>query len=102
MILKCGNGEDRDDGSIFICHHCGTPVCEEHGWVVSADDAFDDTSTPVRRAAMHCRDCVEEYHRGAGKHHGWTDPRLTQSAVRAATAPAASAQGAQARAAGWS
>jgi hypothetical protein len=86
MSLKCGNGEDIEDHLIFVCHHCGMPLCEEHGWVVSADDAFDDSNIPVSRAAMHCRDCVEEHHRGLAKHHGWADPRLTQSVARAWTA----------------
>jgi len=101
MSVKCGNGEDIADLLIFVCHHCGMPVCEEHGWVLSADDAFDDSNTPVSRAAMHCRDCVEEYHKGVAKHHGWADPRLTQStAAWAATASGAtSAQQAPARAA---
>jgi hypothetical protein len=86
-----------------VCHHCGMPVCEEHGWVLSADDAFDDTNRPVSRAAMHCRDCAEEYHKGVAKHHGWADPRLASATARAGTASAAtSAQQAPARAADWS
>jgi len=96
MILKCGvNGEDREDRLIYVCHHCGMPTCEDHGWIVSADDAFDDSNAPVSRAAMHCPDCVEEYHKGAAQHHGWADPRLMQPA-------ATSARQAQARAAGRS
>lgn len=102
MILKCGNGEDREEHLIFVCHHCGMPMCVEHGWIVSADDAFDDSNTPVSRAAMHCRDCVEEYHRGVAKHHGWADPKPSQHA-RADTAPAAtSVQQTWAVAADWS
>ncbi len=103
MILKCGNGEDREERLIFVCHHCGMPMCEEHGWIVSADDAFDDSNTPVSRAAMHCRDCAEEYHRGVAKHHGWADPKPTQYTARAETASAAtSVQQARAMAADWS
>jgi hypothetical protein len=118
MILKCGiNGETRDDDQIFVCHHCGMPVCEEHGWVVGSDDAFADSTgaqspaaplpafvppqirraagsvtrdlagpvrravTPTPRPAMHCRDCVERFHKGAPKRHGWSEPRpVTRSA----------------------
>jgi hypothetical protein len=84
MIVKCGvSGENIEDGSIFVCHHCGMPVCARDGWVVSADNAFDDSSTPVSRAAMHCPGCVEEYHKGAARHHGWEDPALVQSPMGA-------------------
>jgi hypothetical protein len=101
MNVKCGiNGESRHVSQIFLCHHCGMPVCEEHGWVVVVDDAFADTavapSVPagplaapnlpypapvpriaatVPRPAMHCRDCMEQFHKGAPKRHGWADPR---------------------------
>ena len=103
MSVKCGNGEDLADRLIFVCHHCGMPVCEEHGWILSADDAFSESSTPVSRAAMHCRDCVEEYHKGAAKHHRWADPRLTQPTERAGIAPpATSAPQTSAGSADWS
>jgi hypothetical protein len=104
MNVKCGiNGETQHVSRIFLCHHCGMPVCEEHGWVVVADTAFADTavapSAPpvpvgppaaagrpvpaqllritatVPRPAMHCRDCVDRFHKGAPKRHGWADPR---------------------------
>lgn len=102
MNVKCGiNGESRHVSQIFLCHHCGMPVCEEHGWVVVADDAFADTAVapaappvPVSppmapgqpgpapriaatmpRPAMHCRDCMERFHKRAPKRHGWADPR---------------------------
>jgi hypothetical protein len=75
MMVKCASGEELEDSLIFVCHHCGAPVCEQHGWVVSADDAFKDTSTPVSRAAMHCRDCVEAHPRNANRHHYWADPK---------------------------
>jgi hypothetical protein len=75
MMLKCGlGGEEQSDQLIFVCHHCGMPVCDAHGWVVLADDAFDDSHQPVPRAAMHCRDCVEDYHKNAHKQHGWLAP----------------------------
>lgn len=48
------------------------PVCQEHGWVLLADDAFDQTEEPVPRSAMHCPECVAEYHpRNASKRRGW-------------------------------
>jgi len=86
MILKCGvqNDEETRTHPIFVCHHCGMPVCENHGWTLSADDAFDDSSKPVTRAAMHCPACVEEYHKGAPRHRGWADPKLVLSTASAA------------------
>jgi hypothetical protein len=72
--LKCGVHAERESETrpIFVCHHCGMPVCEEHGWVVLADDAFDEAEEPVPRSAMHCPECAAEYHpRGAGKRRGW-------------------------------
>ncbi|GAA0726976.1 hypothetical protein GCM10010199_39020 [Dactylosporangium roseum] len=114
MNVNCGiNGESRHVSQIFLCHHCGMPVCAEHGWVVVSDDAFAGTAAapsalpvpPVRpvppvppgppanpapapppepalriaatvpRPAMHCRDCVDRFHKGAPKRHGWADPR---------------------------
>ncbi|GAA2632947.1 hypothetical protein GCM10010399_76650 [Dactylosporangium fulvum] len=113
MNVNCGiNGESRHVSQIFLCHHCGMPVCEEHGWVVVADDAFADSAAApsalpvapvppgptahpaaapppgqlppqpalriaatVPRPAMHCRDCVDRFHKGAPKRHGWADPR---------------------------
>jgi hypothetical protein len=89
MIVKCGvYGEDRQDRLIFVCHHCGVATCEDHGWVVLADDAFDDSDTPVVRAAMHCPDCYEEHHRGAARQHGWPGSRPTRPEVQAAAVPA--------------
>jgi len=42
MTLKCsedGRPEDLSrNHAIYICHHCGRPVCQDHGLVVSADD----------------------------------------------------------------
>lgn len=73
--LKCGVHAERESQTrpIFVCHHCGMPVCEEHGWVVLADDAFDEVDEPVARSAMHCPECAAEYHpRGAGRRRGWT------------------------------
>jgi hypothetical protein len=72
--LKCGVHAERESATrpIFVCHHCGMPVCEEHGWVVLADGAFDDVDEPVSRSAMHCPECAAQYHpRGASKQRGW-------------------------------
>jgi hypothetical protein len=44
VIIKCGiYDEELSDTSFFICHHCGMPVCEKHGWVVASDEAFAAT-----------------------------------------------------------
>jgi len=72
MNLKCANGEGKDDSLIYVCHHCAVPICAEHGWVIPADDAFAESETPVARAAMHCGDCAEDFHRGIPRHHQWT------------------------------
>ena len=85
MNVICGvNGEPWDDSNpLYVCHHCGMPVCAQHGWTVAADDAFDDSNAPVSRTAMHCPQCADEYHRGATRYHGWMDPKLPQAARRA-------------------
>jgi hypothetical protein len=91
MTLKCtvDGRPEAADHLISVCHHCGRPLCEEHGWVVSADDAFDesgeepDSRTPQSavakpkhpQPAMHCKQCVDENHPRAYKHPGWADPR---------------------------
>jgi hypothetical protein len=52
MTLKCtvDGTRESEDRPIFVCHHCGRPLCEEHGWVVIADDAFDGSAEdPGRR-----------------------------------------------------
>lgn len=81
MILRCGvrNDEESVTNPMFVCHHCGMPVCENHGMVVSADDAFAEGLWPVSRAAMHCPECAEEKHKGAAKHHRWADPSVAQA-----------------------
>ena len=86
MSVTCGVNSEAEtaDHEMFACHHCGMPVCEQHGWIVTADDAFDDgvsqrshgtwdIGTPVSRAAMHCPKCADDFHRGADRHHGWMD-----------------------------
>lgn len=71
--LKCGVHADleSDTRPIFVCHHCGMPVCEDHGWVMLTDDAFDESGEPVPRSAMHCPECAAFHPRGASKRRGW-------------------------------
>jgi hypothetical protein len=83
MTLKCVQGEPESEAPIFVCHHCGKPVCEKHGLVVSADDAFDGSDPLVSRAAMHCGECAR-YHPSA--HPGWEDPKAVQHSRDGATA----------------
>jgi hypothetical protein len=84
MTLKCtADGRIESQGHpVSVCHHCGRPVCEQHGWVVSADDAFDDSPEESGRRmpqpAMHCKQCVDAHHLRAYKHPGWTDPKEVQ------------------------
>jgi hypothetical protein len=79
----CGvNGESWQEAELFLCHHCGMPVCARDGVTIAADDAFDVSQEPVSRAAMHCPSCADEYHRGAARYHGWTDPKRVQVAIR--------------------
>jgi hypothetical protein len=110
MTLKCtvDGKSESSDRLIFACHHCGKPVCEQHGWVVSADGAFDDSAEDLGRRvpqaasqsarrvpqpAMHCKQCVDEHHQKASKHPGWVDPREAQrAAVQARAAGAAQQQ----------
>lgn len=81
MNVICGvNGEPWQEVELFVCHHCGMPVCARDGVTIAADDAFDATEEPVSRAAMHCPSCAEGYHRGAARYHGWTDPKRAQVA----------------------
>jgi hypothetical protein len=89
--LKCGVHAELESQTrpIFVCHHCGMPVCEEHGWVVVNDGAFDAVEEPVPRSAMHCPECAADYHpRGASKRRGWGImwPRAAASQEAPATA----------------
>jgi hypothetical protein len=97
--LKCGVHAEPESETrpIFVCHHCGMPVCEEHGWVVLADDAFDDVEEPVSRSAMHCPECMAEFHsRGMTKRHGWLikRPRATDGPEASEGAPPGAPPGA--------
>ena len=54
MIIKCGIGdEELGDMSFSLCHHCGMPVCEKHGWVVASDDAFASVVDPTSNLLVH-------------------------------------------------
>jgi hypothetical protein len=90
MNVVCGvNGESWGrDTPLYVCHHCGMPVCAKDGVTIAADEAFDASDAPMTRAAMHCPGCANEYHRGARRYTGWVDPRAAQSTARAAPAPA--------------
>jgi hypothetical protein len=77
-MLKCSWDGERESSALpmYACHHCGKPVCEDHGWVVSADGAFNEFTDDkprkrIRQPAMHCEECVKKDHKGAGKHHKW-------------------------------
>lgn len=91
MSVTCGVNSEGEtaDHPMFTCHHCGMPVCEQHGWIVTADDAFNDGSgqrsrgtgdirTAVSRAAMHCPKCADDFHKGMDRHHQWEDPRSSR------------------------
>jgi hypothetical protein len=103
MTLKCtvDGRPEAADHVISVCHHCGRPVCEQHGWVVSVDEAFDDsaedsgrrepqdaarTAKRVPQPAMHCKQCVDKDHPRAQKHPRWADPREAQRAAQARAA----------------
>lgn len=48
MNVRCGvNGEALGESQLSLCHHCGMPVCEQHGWVVVSDDAFAGSAEAV-------------------------------------------------------
>jgi|HubBroStandDraft_5_1064220.scaffolds.fasta_scaffold295632_2 hypothetical protein len=96
MDVICGvNGELwTPERPLYVCHHCGMPVCERDGVVVGADDAFDP-SDGAGRAAMHCPSCADEYHRRAAKRQGWPDPKLVQAGAAAAVRPRPPAHGQQ-------
>ncbi|MGD0561210.1 MAG: hypothetical protein ABSA93_40335 [Streptosporangiaceae bacterium] len=108
MNVICGvNGETWQQVELFLCHHCGMPVCAKDGVTIAADDAFAAGQEPVSRAAMHCPSCADEYHRGAARYHGWSDPKAAPRALRAGQpvtgsypAPDPQGQDGRARAAG--
>lgn len=72
MNLKCAQRGDMESESnpIHLCHHCGKPVCAEHGTMVLADDAFADSDSPLPRFAMHCPECARHHNKGDGRRTG--------------------------------
>lgn len=65
MARECIYGDETEDGSesIVVCHHCGSPVCNEHSLII-IDDVFG-SSAESRSSAVHCKDCKARYHPGA-------------------------------------
>lgn len=60
-----------------VCHHCGSPLCQEHR-VVIVDDAFSPGQpTAVRTPAksVHCKACKGREHPRAPELPGWTGQR---------------------------
>jgi hypothetical protein len=72
MKLKCAQRGDMESESnrIFLCHHCGKPVCQEHSVKVDDDGAFADPGFPPSIAAVHCPDCARQHH---GRGDGWRE-----------------------------
>lgn len=85
MNVICGvNGETWQQVELFLCHHCGMPVCAKDGVTIAADDSFAAVQGPVSRAAMHCPSCADRYHRGAAaRYHGWDDPKAVPGGPQA-------------------
>ena len=71
MILKCAErGEvESETQPIFVCHHCGMPVCGTCGTVLDDDD-FDDSEEPLGRAAVHCTTHARYHYRREGRRPG--------------------------------
>ena len=89
MKVKCTErGEEEAPGRpILVCHHCGKPICAEHAWEVTRDEAFAGTaSEPV--SAVHCAECRAKYHRGT------TTQRPTAHEVQIGPPPRAAASAA--------
>ena len=63
MAWECAErGEDEDEGgAVFVCHHCGKPLCRRHGRKL-ADDAFGAADPHNERTAVHCSGCKREFH----------------------------------------
>ena len=84
MNLVCGvNGEPwTADNPLYVCHHCGMPVCLQDGLTIGSDDAFDASDEPVYRAAMHCPGCARDHSGNKRTYSGWIDPRTIEEAAR--------------------
>lgn len=115
MVLTCAvNGEpEAPTHPIFICHHCGKPVCADHGWAVLTDYAFDDSAEDssrrfcqrimhvrewrrkrVPQRAVHCDECRREHHQGEYAETGWASPKVAKRAARVQPARAGQPAGA--------
>jgi hypothetical protein len=84
MNVVCGvNGEPwTEENPLFVCHHCGMPVCLRDGLTNGADDAFDGSDEPVYRAAMHCPACARAHTGSRRMYSGWVDPKVLEAAAR--------------------
>jgi hypothetical protein len=85
MDVVCGvNGEPwTKENPLFVCHHCGMPVCLRDGLTHPSDEDFDGSDEPVYRAAMHCPGCARG-HSGSRRMYsgGWVDPKVIEAANR--------------------
>ena len=85
MKVSCGvNGEPwTDENPLFLCHHCGMPVCLRHGKIIGSDEVFAPTEKADYRAAMHCPTCARDHPGGKKAYSGsWIDPRMKEEAER--------------------
>jgi hypothetical protein len=83
--VSCGvNGEPwTDENPLFLCHHCGMPVCLRHGKIIGSDEVFAASEEADYRAAMHCPTCARDHPGGKRAYSGsWIDPRMKEEAVR--------------------
>lgn len=96
MNVSCGvNGEPwTAENPLYLCHHCGMPVCLQHGRVIGADDAFAASDKLDHRPAMHCPTCIRDHPGGRRAYSGsWLDPKgVLEDAARERTKRAAAAQ----------
>jgi hypothetical protein len=98
MNVACGvNNEPwTEENPLFLCHHCGMPVCLKDGVTVGSDGAFDAAEEPVQRAAMHCPGCARTHHRSDRSWtNGWIDPKALQAEAKRAAAERDRARAAQ-------
>lgn len=85
MNVSCGvNGEPwTAENPLYLCHHCGMPVCLQHGRVIGADDAFAASDKLDHRPAMHCPTCVRDHPGGRKAYSGsWLAPGVLEDAAR--------------------
>jgi hypothetical protein len=83
--VSCGvNGEPwTAENPLFLCHHCGMPVCLQHGKIIGSDDGFAASEKADYRAAMHCPTCVRDHPGGKRAYSGsWIDQRMRDEAER--------------------